>query len=90
MEGGFDLGNIDTSSRARFLGLDFCARCWLLFPKGQPPTLAICAFTALLAREPEAVSLSNHRIARDAPAKLLRNRASRLPGKPKARQQLRL
>ncbi len=51
-------------------------------------TFASCAFAALLPREPEAVSLSNHRIARDTPAKLFRNRASRLPGKPQARQQL--
>ena len=46
-------------------------------------TFESCVFAALLAREPEAVSLSNHRIARDAPTKLLRNRAGGLPGKPK-------
>ncbi len=51
-------------------------------------TFASCAFAALLPREPEAVSLSNHRIARDTPAKLFRNHAGGLSRQPKAGQQL--
>src|SRR5215207_6001344 len=53
---------------------------------GQP----LAALLALgHARQPEAVSLSNHRIARHTPAKLLSNRAGRLSHHPKALQQLR-
>ena len=51
-------------------------------------TLGGCAFTALLAREPKAVSLSNHRIAGDTPTKPLRNRAGSLSRQPKAGQKL--
>src|SRR5918997_1028621 len=53
---------------------------------GQP----LAALLALgHARQSEAVSLSNHRIARHPPAKLLSNRAGRLSRHPKALQQLR-
>ena len=47
-------------------------------PRRPPTTLGGCAFTALLAREPKAVRLSNHRIAGDTPTKLLRNHAGGL------------
>ena len=41
----------------------------------------------MLPRQPQAVSLSNHRIARHTPAKPLSNRAGRLSRNPKALQQ---
>src|SRR5215208_25012 len=43
----------------------------------------------MLSCQPEAVSLSNHRIARHTPAKPLSNRVGRLSRHPKALQQLR-
>src|SRR5215204_2180991 len=43
----------------------------------------------MLSRQPQAVSLSNHRIARHTPAKPLSNRAGRLSRHPKPLQQCR-
>lgn len=82
-------GQVLTGSGCAVVWPRFAPR-WLVprFRSCCPRTPRSCTFTAVLSRQPQAVSLADHCISGDAPSELLRNRAGRLPGDPQALQQL--